>query len=119
MSLTAPPDYSKLLLPVSIGIAIGVVFYTLTRSNLPHVGDNIHSLPHGGRYVDGTKRIDYCSPREKFPSSNLFQSGPSNWAAITVIVLIVLIHAVQRFSGRNSVICSCSAGAACSSGIRR
>nr|BDG15106.1 triple gene block protein2 [Clover yellow mosaic virus] len=61
--LTPPPDHSKTLLAAVVGVSLAVLVFTLTRSTLPHVGDNIHSLPHGGDYRDGTKIISYNSPR--------------------------------------------------------
>ncbi|CAA79763.1 12K-protein [Plantago asiatica mosaic virus] len=70
--LTPPTDYGKPVLAASIGISLALLVYTATRSTLPHVGDNLHALPHGGRYVDGTKSISYFSPsasktRDPFP----------------------------------------------------
>nr|WDS52200.1 MAG: triple gene block protein 2 [Opuntia potexvirus A] len=64
LRLTPPPDYSKIALPVSIGLGIAVVVYTLTRSTLPRVGDPSHELPHGGWYKDGTKTVLYNSPSQ-------------------------------------------------------
>nr|AVL84359.1 triple gene block protein 2 [Plantago asiatica mosaic virus] len=70
--LTPPTDYGKPVLAVSIGLSVALLVHTATRSTLPHVGDNLHALPHGGRYVDGTKSISYYSPnttraRDPFP----------------------------------------------------
>lgn len=62
MPLTPPPDYSKAVLAVAIGLAAALLVHQLTRSTIPHSGDNIHSLPFGGSYVDGTKRIRYEGP---------------------------------------------------------
>lgn len=80
MRLQAPPDFTKPLVAVAIGVSIAVAVNFITRSNLPHVGDNLHHLPHGGCYVDGTKRITYNSP-----------GGPpayrSFWPFLTVILL--------------------------------
>nr|WNN25165.1 TGB2 [Hosta virus X] len=60
--LTPPPNYTPVLLAVVIGVGLAVVTNQLTRSTLPHVGDNIHSLPHGGNYQDGTKSVIYRGP---------------------------------------------------------
>nr|AMN10085.1 triple gene block protein 2 [Plantago asiatica mosaic virus] len=70
--LTPPTDYGKPVLAASVGASLALLVYSATRSTLPHVGDNLHALPHGGRYVDGTKSISYFSPnaskaRDPFP----------------------------------------------------
>ncbi|QPI34840.1 TGBp2 [Camellia ringspot associated virus 4] len=111
MRLTPPADYSKLLIPLSIGVGLGVVFYTLTRSTLPFVGDNIHQLPHGGDYVDGTKKIKYCGPREKFPSSNLFSTG-SLLVPVIIAALIAAIYASEKFFNSGPRVCRNCGGAA-------
>nr|AQM55958.1 ORF3 [Bamboo mosaic virus]AQM55993.1 ORF3 [Bamboo mosaic virus] len=71
LHLARPPDNTKSYLVLAIGIASALFLYTLTRNTLPHTGDNIHHLPHGGRYVDGTKGILYNSPTSSYPSSSL------------------------------------------------
>nr|APG77774.1 triple gene block protein 2 [Asian prunus virus 2] len=105
-SLTPPPDNTRVLLPIAIGLGVGVVIWCLTRSTLPQVGDNIHSLPHGGNYLDGTKRISYCGPKDSFPSSNLFKGGA--FSAICVVVLLVFaIHVSELFNRPNRRSCGC------------
>lgn len=106
MPLTAPPDYSKVLIPAVLGLTVALCIFALTRSNLPHVGDNIHSLPHGGNYKDGTKCVTYKSPGKNFPSSNLFGSGGKFQIAAFVILLIGLIHALSKRSGNLSPGCA-------------
>lgn len=76
LQLQRPPDNTRSYLVLAIGVATAVVIYMLTRSTLPHVGDNIHSLPHGGNYCDGTKSIAYNKPARNFPSSNLLGLAP-------------------------------------------
>lgn len=92
MNLRPPPDHSKSVLAISVGLGIGIIIFLLTRSTLPHVGDNIHSLPHGGCYMDGTKRISYNSPAKKFPGSNLFQSSSSPLALIILVSACIIIN---------------------------
>lgn len=109
MPLSAPPDYTKVLLIAVFGLGLGFVIYNLTAYRGPHVGDNIHSLPFGGDYIDGTKRINYCGPKQKsrvdFGNTNLI-------ALVCVLILSLLIYASERFSscrvGRLSV-CHCPA----------
>jgi len=62
MPLTPPPDFTKPLLAIAIGLGLALLAHFFTRSTLPHVGDNIHHLPHGGLYRDGTKSITYHRP---------------------------------------------------------
>nr|WPR17636.1 MAG: TGB2 protein [Dracophyllum betaflexi-like virus] len=96
MPLSAPPDYTKSVYVLAIGFVCGVCLFMLTRNNLPHVGDNIHSLPHGGCYRDGTKAINYGGPRKTFPSSGLL-SGFGVPALGIVLLIIALIH-VSEFA---------------------
>ena len=104
--LTPPPDHSKAVLSVAIGVGVALVIYVVTRSTLPHVGDNLHHLPHGGAYRDGTKSICYNRPNSVQPITAL----PF---ALVPIALILLIHASQYFSHRRRVICRIDCG--CSS----
>lgn len=82
--LTPPPDQTKVIVPISIGVGIALVIYTLTRSTLPHVGDLSHSLPHGGSYRDGTKAVHYSGP-STLPSNHL----PLLLIAFTVVAIYV------------------------------
>nr|ABI95137.1 TGB2 protein [Coleus vein necrosis virus] len=90
-----PPDNTKSILAIATGAGLALVLYTLTRSTLPQVGDNIHSLPHGGFYKDGTKTISYCSPSKTFPGSILAVPG-SLWPFVAVVVLTCLILLTNR-----------------------
>ncbi|BBD14451.1 triple gene block 2 [Cherry virus B] len=106
-SLTPPPDNLRFLTPIAVGLAVGIVIYALTRSTLPGVGDNIHNLPHGGDYRDGTKTIQYYRPKGSFPSSNLFST--SNFATLCVVILIIFaIHVSELFNRPNRRTCGCS-----------
>nr|QYF50192.1 MAG: TGB2 protein [Henan betaflexivirus 10] len=108
MPLSPPPDHTKTYFAGAIGICVALCLYTLTRSTLPHVGDNIHNLPHGGCYQDGTKRIVYNSPARSFPSSNLL---PGLTSPLCIVVLIVgLIYLSERIkpSTRTRISCSCN-----------
>nr|WBG54316.1 triple gene block protein 2 [Poplar mosaic virus] len=101
MPLSPPPDHSKTFLVAAAGLSLVLCLYTLTRSTLPGVGDNIHSLPHGGQYRDGTKSINYCSPGKSYPSSNLLRGG--HFPALCAILLIsgaILIS--YRFQARGA-----------------
>ncbi|BAI49694.1 triple gene block protein 2 [Butterbur mosaic virus] len=97
MPLAPPPDNTKTLFALAIGVGLALILFVATRSTLPHVGDNIHHLPHGGRYRDGTKSIDYCSPGNKSPSS----SFRGEWYALIVVFGI----SFYLFLDYNSKIC--------------
>nr|QYF50198.1 MAG: triple gene block protein 2 [Xinjiang betaflexivirus 2] len=107
MPLSPPIDYSRVFIVVAVGLSIGLALYTLTRSTLPHVGDNIHSLPHGGRYRDGTKSIDYCSPQRNFPSSNLFRGGSLIGPSLIIAVVVCAILVSERFGHRTPACVNC------------
>nr|QDK54731.1 triple gene block protein 2 [Apple stem pitting virus] len=106
MPFSQPPDYSKSVFPVAVGVAVAVVLFALTRSTLPQVGDNIHNLPHGGNYQDGTKRISYCGPKDSFPSSSLIPSGTPMILGI-VVFLIFAIHVSEKWFGSGRRRCTC------------
>nr|CEN56832.1 triple gene block protein2 [Plantago asiatica mosaic virus] len=98
--LTPPTDYGKPVLAVSIGISLALLVYAATRSTLPHVGGNLHALPHGGRYVDGTKSISYFSPNHSK------SRDPLPLAFLTVLTLSGLILLLSR-RGRSTTHCPC------------
>nr|UCR98519.1 triple gene block 2 [Apple stem pitting virus] len=104
MPFAQPPDYSKSVYPIAVGVAIAAVLFTLTRSTLPQVGDNIHNLPHGGNYQDGTKRISYCGPKESFPSSSLLSSGTPMVFGL-ILLLVLAIHVSEKWSRSGSRRC--------------
>lgn len=105
MPLAAPTNHFKGLEWVFVGVAVGISIFLLTRNNLPHVGDNIHSLPHGGSYRDGTKSINYCSPARKFPSSNLFGLPAGLTPLALVLGLSAAIYATSCRTSRAVVRC--------------
>ncbi|QCY49484.1 Triple gene block 2 protein [Shallot virus S] len=90
MPLSPPPNYTTSVLAGIIGVGTALVLFTLTRSTLPHTGDNIHHLPHGGCYQDGTKRIFYNSPSRTFPSSNLFSNVSLPFCGVLVLTALIL-----------------------------
>nr|QVU24930.1 triple gene block protein 2 [Nerine latent virus] len=94
MPLTPPPDYSNSYFAIATGLGIGLSVFLLTRNTLPHTGDNIHHLPHGGRYRDGTKRIDYCGPSSK-PD---FYSNSKNIPFLIVFTIVAVILYLSRES---------------------
>ncbi|QCT25581.1 triple gene block 2 [Yam virus Y] len=108
MPLVAPPDHTRTYQLVAIGASLAALLFILTRSTLPHVGDNLHHLPHGGCYQDGTKRITYRGPNSSFPSSNLFKSSNTFWAFLAVWTIVCLLHVFNRTTHRHFEFHSCS-----------
>nr|CAB57960.1 12kDa protein [Lily latent virus] len=96
MPLTPPPDYTRVYVAFAIGASIALFTGLVTRSTLPTVGDLQHNLPHGGRYRDGTKSVEYCGPRKLnyVESTGRWHNQP--W--LLVIVLVALIIAIGRQS---------------------
>nr|AFV36802.1 TGB2 protein [Garlic latent virus] len=108
MPLSPPPDHTKTFFASVVGICIALCLYTLTRSTLPHVGDNLHSLPHGGCYQDGTKRIFYNSPARKFPSSNLLSGLTAPLCLLTFIIGLICISEKIKPSSNARITCRCN-----------
>nr|AFV36810.1 TGB2 protein [Garlic latent virus] len=108
MPLSPPPDHTKTFFACAVGVCIALCLYTLTRSTLPHVGDNIHSLPHGGCYQDGTKRIIYNSPARKFPSSNLLSGLTTPLCFLALIIGLIYVSEKVKPSSSVRVACRCN-----------
>ncbi|ASJ78787.1 triple gene block protein 2 [Vanilla virus X] len=88
MPLIHPPDHTNAIRIAAVFLGVTLTIYALRVNTLPHVGDNIHALPHGGRYQDGTKTIFYNSP---------FRSQvPSTLPAILALILPAIIYALSR-----------------------
>nr|UCJ00159.1 triple gene block 2 [Cherry green ring mottle virus]UCJ00187.1 triple gene block 2 [Cherry green ring mottle virus] len=105
MSLKPPTDFSKPLLFAAAGVSLALLCAAYKSHYLPSVGDNIHSLPHGGYYSDGTKSISYnglnCQQNhsQNFPLSN-------NKLIPLALVLFVsfLIYVSSKFGNRSPCI---------------
>lgn len=102
LRLSPPPDYTKTLLPLTVGIGIALVVFTLTRSTLPAVGDPLHSLPHGGRYRDGTKSILYQPPQSH-------TNGFLPLLAVLLVSLAIYVSSVLNNRGSNRHCTHCGA----------
>nr|UUL90868.1 triple gene block protein 3 [Banmivirus BanMMV]WAB21389.1 triple gene block protein 3 [Banmivirus BanMMV] len=110
MALSRPPDYTKVLLVGSLAVGTAVVIHFLRRSELPHVGDNLHHLPYGGSYCDGTKSISY---RGSHSSERVTTFNP----LLLIFLLSALICALSKYDSLSVGVHSCSAG--CCVHIRR
>nr|BAU68243.1 12 kDa protein [Cactus virus X] len=92
LRLTPPPDHTRTLLPLTLGLGLSLVVFALTRSTLPSVGDSSHSLPHGGWYRDGTKTVFYSGPKKT----------AINWSpSILVLFLTLAIYVSYLFESRS------------------
>lgn len=100
------------MLAATIGASAGLLLLVLTRDQTPHVGDNIHHLPHGGTYRDGNKAICYQGPRRR--SSN--GSSGEFWALLAIFVLTMAIMLSQRL-GRTTRCIVCTTAHAPNSGV--
>nr|ATB18080.1 TGBp2 [Cherry green ring mottle virus]ATB18087.1 TGBp2 [Cherry green ring mottle virus] len=102
MSLKPPTDFSKPLLFAVAGISLALLCAAYKSHYLPSVGDNIHSLPHGGHYSDGTKSVSYnglnCQLNH---SQNLLSSHSKLIPLILVLFVSFLIYVSSKFSNRS------------------
>nr|URX65505.1 triple gene block protein 2 [Cowpea mild mottle virus] len=99
MPLVAPPDHSKTLSYLAIGLSICLGIWALTRHTIPIAGDNIHRLPFGGCYRDGTKAILYNRPGRVPTPTFSFGKLEAFFGVIILIGLLVVC------SSRKSSVC--------------
>ncbi|BAG12160.1 Triple gene block protein 2 [Asparagus virus 3] len=97
--LTPPTNYESVFKILAIGALSCLSIYSLRTNHLPHTGDNIHHLPHGGNYADGTKRVQYFRPSAPVHGSSKFT------AACAILFLTLLILAQSQWPAR-AVRCS-------------
>ncbi|ALQ43528.1 triple gene block protein 2 [Plantain virus X] len=90
--LTPPTNFEQVWKIAAIGLLTCGSIYALRANHQPHVGDNLHALPHGGLYRDGTKQITYCSPQKTHAYNHKWT------AAAAIAILSLLIYAQSRFS---------------------
>ncbi|UUB84582.1 triple gene block protein 2 [Blueberry virus S] len=102
MPLTPPPNYTQAVTAVCIGVSLALLTGLLTRSTLPVVGDLQHNLPHGGRYRDGTKCIEYRGPGKLNSVESRGTWGTQPW-----LLVIVLVGAIILLSKRGVRRCQC------------
>jgi uncharacterized membrane-anchored protein len=102
MPLTPPPNYTQTYLAVALGLSAAVLVGLLTRATLPHVGDLQHSLPHGGKYRDGTKSVDYCSPKKL---NSVESRVVGSWLAWPLVILLVCVILLRSYRAPGCVTC--------------
>lgn len=110
MALSRPPDYTKVFFAGALAVGTAFVIHFLRRSELPHVGDNLHHLPYGGFYCDGTKKISYNGSHGN-KQSHFFNP------LLLIFVLSALIYGLSRRDSVSVGVRGC--GASCCVHIRR
>nr|QQG34615.1 TGB2 [Agave potexvirus 1] len=93
MPLVEPKSHHDTFFALAVGISLVLTAWVITRSTLPHTGDNIHSLPHGGHYRDGSKQITYCRPTKNHGHTAAISPW---WALLLAISLPALIFFIER-----------------------
>lgn len=103
MPLSPPPDNSKAIFAAAVGLSLVLLVLVYSRNTLPQVGDNIHSLPHGGVYRDGTKSVFYGAPGKlnSLEKAQKILSQPWAW----VIALVAVIILLSSGGGRRNCAC--------------
>lgn len=104
MSFTPPTDNSKVILAGIAGVSLAVITFLATADRTPHVGDNIHHLPHGGTYQDGNKQILFLGPRPAGTES----ISHKLWAAAGILLLSVAVLLSELCGRRRRPTCRCS-----------
>nr|UUL90898.1 triple gene block protein 3 [Banmivirus BanMMV] len=103
MALSRPPDYTKVLLVGAFAIGTAFIIHSIRKSELPHVGDNLHHLPYGGSYCDGTKKINYAGGRDNKPVTTF---NP----LLLIFALSVLIYVSSKRDSLSVGVHSCGTG---------
>nr|ACV31390.1 triple gene block protein 2 [Ligustrum necrotic ringspot virus] len=102
MPLTPPANYIQVYVSAAIGVSLALIVGLATRNTLPIVGDLQHNLPHGGRYRDGTKSVDYFKPCKL----NSVEGG-SSWVSQPWLLVILLVAAVILLSKKPNYCGTC------------
>nr|APG31857.1 TGBp2 [Arachis pintoi virus] len=100
MSFTPPPDYTKVWIAAAVGGSIALISLIAVQDRTPHVGDNIHHLPHGGSYQDGNKRVLYQGPSHR-------GANKPSWAPAAAVLLLSVAILVSEFSKRRRRVHRC------------
>nr|WAB21369.1 triple gene block protein 3 [Banmivirus BanMMV] len=103
MALSRPPDYTRVLLVGVFAIGTAFIIHSIRKSELPHVGDNLHYLPYGGSYCDGTKKISYSGGRN---SKSVTTFNP----LLLIFTLSAIIYVLSKHDSLSVNVHSCSAG---------
>lgn len=106
MPLTEQNTHHDAVKIIALLGGLGGIVWAITRSTLPHSGDNIHHLPHGGLYRDGNKCISYNSPG--FPSHSHRSGAGYAFLVVLLISLCILVDAKFRRSISSSICSVCS-----------
>nr|BCA25742.1 triple gene block protein 2 [Cherry green ring mottle virus] len=102
MSLKPPTDFSKPLLFAVAGVSLALLCAAYKSHYLPSVGDNIHSLPHGGHYSDGTKSVSYNGLNCQQHHVRNFMLSNSKLIPLSLVLFVsFLIYVSSKFGNRS------------------
>nr|QNT38356.1 TGB2 [Cherry virus Turkey] len=102
MSLTPPPNYTSAVLCGCAGVCAALIVVSLKSDYSAPVGDNIHRLPHGGSYKDGTKSVVYAGRFFEGKGHLGLEEDFNNFWVFTVVwLLIFLIYVSHKCTSRN------------------
>nr|CAJ14329.1 triple gene block protein 2 [Pepino mosaic virus] len=91
--LTPRADLTDTYKIIAIAFLLSACIYFQNSPYQPVAGDNLHSLPFGGQYQDGTKKISYFPQQQSY-----FHSGNKLNVLILIFILTLGIVLTNKFS---------------------
>nr|AXB54699.1 TGBp2 [Pepino mosaic virus]AXB54703.1 TGBp2 [Pepino mosaic virus]AXB54707.1 TGBp2 [Pepino mosaic virus]AXB54711.1 TGBp2 [Pepino mosaic virus] len=91
--LTPRADLTDTYKIIAIAFLLSACIYFQNSHYQPVAGDNLHRLPFGGQYQDGTKKISYFSQQQSY-----FHSGNKLNVLILILILTLGIVFTNKFS---------------------
>ncbi|QYF50238.1 MAG: putative triple gene block protein 2 [Xinjiang alphaflexivirus 2] len=103
MPLTPPPDPNKSYQLAILAAGVVLTTLVLVSDHTPKVGDQLHNLPFGGYYQDGTKKIHYWKNQHPNQLSQTL-TKPNNFTVLIIaLTIILLLHGLHKYNNNNSV----------------
>nr|AXB54207.1 TGBp2 [Pepino mosaic virus] len=91
--LTPRADLTDTYKIIAIAFLLSACIYFQNSHYQPVAGDNLHRLPFGGQYQDGTKKISYFPQQQSY-----FHSGNKLNVIILIFILTLGIILTNKFS---------------------
>lgn len=91
--LTPRADLTDTYKIIAIALLLSACIYFQNSHYQPVAGDNLHRLPFGGQYQDGTKKISYFPQQQSY-----FHSGNKLNVLILIFILTLGIVLTNKFS---------------------
>nr|CAJ14221.1 triple gene block protein 2 [Pepino mosaic virus] len=91
--LTPRADLTDTYKTIAIAFLLSACIYSQNSHYQPVAGDNLHRLPFGGQYQDGTKKISYFPQQQSY-----FPSGNKLNVLILIFILTLGIVLTNKFS---------------------